>query len=133
MSRIDDAIQRVYDSDSVRDELTDEEAGSLLKWAEREIGRLDAVFPSDAAFNQQIDTLLDLLTSMNRFAGKQGQISAQAASDVSASIATQAASLGHATNQAQINAAATGDPTSTVAALIGLMRTSAPISGDPHG
>jgi ATP-dependent DNA ligase len=40
MSRAEDAVQRIYESAAVRDELTDDEAETLLKWAEAELTRL---------------------------------------------------------------------------------------------
>ncbi len=121
MSRVDDALQRIYDDSSIRDELTDEEAGNLLQWAEGEIRRLDSAHADDSAFTRHIDTLMDLLKSMNRFAGKQGQFSAQSAPDTSGSIAALANALGHAAAPEQIAKSATGDPTSTVARLITLL------------
>ncbi|HVU14046.1 MAG TPA: hypothetical protein VHD90_22360 [Phototrophicaceae bacterium] len=133
MSRVDDALQRIYETSAVRDELTDEEAEHLLNWAEGEIRRLDAAHADDSAFARQIDTLMDLLRSMNRFAGKQGQLSAQSASDTSGGMAALANSLGHTTSADQIAASATGDPTSTInrlTLLLGGTPSDEPISAE---
>ena len=53
MSRAEDAVQRLYESADVRDELTDDEAETLLKWAEDELIRLDESGADDETFEAQ--------------------------------------------------------------------------------
>lgn len=117
MSRADDAVMRLYENADLRDELTDDEAEALLTWAESEIARIDQSAPDDAAFEAQAEALMDMLKSANRFAGRQGQLSAQAADPLPASIAAGAAALGHPVSAEQIAASGTGDPASTIRAL----------------
>ena len=131
MSRFDDAIMRVYGSAAVRDELTDDEAGAMLKWAEGEVARLDASGAGDSAFEAQVMVLMDLLKALNRFAGRQGQPSAQSVAP--GSVAAQAAAIGYHADAGQIAAAATGDPTSTLAALIALLSRAVPDPSHPTG
>lgn len=121
MSRAEDVLMRLYEDADLRDELTDEEADRLLKWAETELSRLDASAADDAAFETQADTLMKLLKHMNRFAGRQGQLSAQGASQTPDTIATLASELGHPSDAAKVAAAATGDPATTLEALTALI------------
>ena len=125
MSRAQDALQRLYENADLRDELTDEEADTLLKWAEAELTRIDAASADDASFEAQADTLMSLLKRMNRFAGRQGQISAQGVDPAPTNIAGLATELGHPASPDQIAATGTGDPASTIAALTALMSASA--------
>jgi hypothetical protein len=112
---------RLYESADLRDELTDDEVDPLLKWAEAEVARLDQSAPDDETFDAQVVTLMDLIKGVNRYAGRQGQASAQAADPLPGDIAAKAAAIGHAANPAQIAAAGTGDPASTISALTGLL------------
>jgi hypothetical protein len=126
MSRADDAVMRLYENADLRDELTDDEAEALLKWAESEIARIDQAAPDDAAFEAQAEALTDMLKSTNRFAGRQGQASAQAADPLPASIAAGAAALGHPVSAEQVAAAGTGDPASTIEALTAMFSGQTP-------
>ena len=125
MSRAEDALMRLYEDADLRDELTDDEAAQMLKWAEAELTRLDASSPDDAAFASQVDALFDLLKRMNRFAGRQGQLApqafAQSNDQTPANIAALAAQLGHPASPEQVAGTGTGDPSGTLTALINLM------------
>lgn len=121
MSRAQNALMRVYENADLRDELTDDEANAMFKWAEAELARIDAASADDASFEAQADTLMDLLKKMNRFAGRQGQISAQGVDPAPTNIAGLATELGHPASPEQIAAAGTGDPASTITALTALM------------
>jgi hypothetical protein len=121
MSRAEDALMRLYEDADLRDELTDDEAEKLFKWAEAELTRLDAAAPDDAAFETQADTLMKLLKQMNRYAGRQGQLSAQGATEAPDKIAALASELGHTSDATHIAAVATGDPATTIEALTSLM------------
>jgi hypothetical protein len=130
MSRAQNALTRLYENADLRDELTDDEANAMFKWAEAELARLDAASPDDASFEAQADTLMDLLKKMNRFAGRQGQVSAQGVDPAPTNIAGLATELGHPASAEQIAAAGTGDPASTITALTVLMSV-APASETP--
>lgn len=121
MSRAEDAVQRLYESADVRDELTDDEAETLLKWAEDELTKLDDSGADDATFEAKTITLMDLLKNMNRYAGRQGQLTAEADDQTPGAIASLASTLGHSADAKQIAAAGTGDPTSTIHSLTALM------------
>jgi hypothetical protein len=127
MSRVEDAQMRLYEDADLRDELTDDEAEKLLHWAESELARLDAAAPDDESFEAQVDTLMKLLKQMNRYAGRQGQgfaaqsLAAQGATEAPSKIAALASELGHASDEAHVAAAATGNPATTIDALTSLM------------
>ncbi len=125
MSRTENALMRLYENADLRDELTDDEADQVLKWAEAELTRLDSSAPDDAAFEAQVDTLMDMLRKINRFAGRQGQFSAQSTDQAPAAIAGLATNLGHAASPEQVSAAGTGEPASTITALTALLSTPA--------
>lgn len=132
MSRAQDALQRIYENADLRDELTDDEADAMLKWAEAELARIDAASTDDASFEAQADTLMNLLKRMNRFAGRQGQISAQGVDPAPTNIAGLATELGHPASSEQIAATGTGDPASTIAALTALMSVTTTPAAPPE-
>ncbi|MFN8448098.1 MAG: hypothetical protein U0521_05795 [Anaerolineae bacterium] len=126
MSRVEDALMRLYENADLRDELTDDEAATLLKWAETELTRLDTPALDDETFEAQVDTLMKLLKQMNRYAGRQGQLSSQGVDETPGKIAALAVELGHAADAGQVAAAGTGEPGSTVAALTAMMSPAPP-------
>ncbi len=128
MSRVEDAQMRLYEKADLRDELTDDEAEKMLKWAERELARLDASGADDPEFEAKAAALMDLLKQLNRYAGRQGQLTAQAA--MPDNIAALAANLGYQVSPAQVASAATGDPSSTIEALTQLLHAESPHTGD---
>lgn len=126
MSRVEDALMRLYENADLRDELTDDEAATLLKWAETELTRLDTPALDDETFEAQVDTLMKLLKQMNRYAGRQGQVSAQGVDETPGKIAALAAELGHAADAGRVAATGTGEPGGTVAALTAMLSPTAP-------
>ena len=64
------AIQSLYENVSARDELTDEEAETLLKWGEEQIIRLADQELDEAQFEMAFDTLSGLVRRMNRLAAR---------------------------------------------------------------
>lgn len=134
MSRVEAALMRLYENADLRDELTDDEAERLLKWAEAELTGLDTPALDDVAFEAQVDTLMTLLKQMNRYAGRQGQASLQGVSETPGRIAALASALGHPASDEQIAAAGTGEPGSTLDALTALLSaapTNAPTDDIP--
>jgi hypothetical protein len=71
MSRAETAMEQLYEDMDIRDELTDEEAAPLLKWAETQAIRLDAESADNTAFEQNVRRLRDLLKSLNHAVGKR--------------------------------------------------------------
>jgi hypothetical protein len=61
--------QRLYESASLRDDLNDEEAQTLLTWGQEQVRRIAAEAPDD--FEQQMRFLRQLIKSINRFVGQR--------------------------------------------------------------
>lgn len=74
MSRVEAATIALYESADLRDNLVDDDADNLLKWAESEIARLDASSPDDEAFAAGVEALQRVIKGMNRFVGKWAQL-----------------------------------------------------------
>jgi hypothetical protein len=70
-ARAENAVQQLYEDPGLRDELTDDEVPTMLKWAEGEVAKLDARSADDAAFETGFDALRKLLSSINRYIGRR--------------------------------------------------------------
>lgn len=66
---IDAERQRLYESASLRDDLDDAEATTLLRWGEEQVQRLAAEYPDD--FEQKARFLRQLIKNINRFVGQR--------------------------------------------------------------
>jgi hypothetical protein len=72
MSRAESVLEAIYEDPDLRDNLTDDEAGVMIKWAEAELARLDAEQADDAAFEEAAEQLRRLLKGINRWIGHKG-------------------------------------------------------------
>lgn len=72
MSRAEDILQAIYEDPDLRDNLTDDEAEVMLKWAETELARLDAEQADETAFEEAADQLRRLLKGINQWIGHKG-------------------------------------------------------------
>ena len=104
MSRVENALQAIYEDPGLRDELQDAEAEKLLQWAETELTRLDTTGADDAAFDEKVSELRRLLKGMNRLVGRRDQIGAQASDDALDKLAAHANALGYALTPDQLAA-----------------------------
>ncbi len=102
MSRAEDALQGFYEDASLRDELRDDEANELLKWAESELTKLDATGADDAVFEEKLGELRRLLRGMNRFVGRRQEITAQADDESLVKLTEHANALGYALSAEQL-------------------------------
>lgn len=132
MSRVDSALEALYEDASLRDELRDDEANELLKWAEAELVKLDESDATDADFESKIAQLRQLVRGMNRFVGRRAEISAQGADDAVTRLTEQASALGYSLTPEQLaqfgaqSAAADG-----VSAVQGLTKLISSAGGAP--
>lgn len=94
-ARVEAAIQSFYENPDLRDELTDDEAGHLLKWAEAELSKVDARHADDAEFEEAAGTLGSLIKSINRFIGRRGYATPDEQAAAFAKIAAHAQALGY--------------------------------------
>ncbi|MBE2268454.1 MAG: hypothetical protein IAE80_09510 [Anaerolinea sp.] len=106
MSRVETALQTLFEDPSVRDELHDDEANELFKWAEGELGKLESVEADDAAFEEKVGELRRLLRGMNRLVGRRADLSAQADDEALVKLTDHANALGYALTPAQLAASA---------------------------
>jgi hypothetical protein len=65
------AIQSLYENMNARDELTDEEAETLLKWGEDQVMRLADQEMDEESFRAAFEQLNTLLRGMNRLAARR--------------------------------------------------------------
>lgn len=61
--------ERLYESPSLRDDLNDAEAQTLLTWGEGQVERLARDYPDD--FEQQARFLRQVIKNINRFVGQR--------------------------------------------------------------
>jgi hypothetical protein len=94
MSRYQDAVQALYDNETLREELVDEEAIPLLRWAEAKIAQLDAEYADDAAFKQAVGIFTRLLDSINLVVGRRGYAPVEAQRAALEALMAHAAALG---------------------------------------
>ena len=102
MSRVDSALEALYEDASLRDELRDDEANELLKWAEAELVKLDTSGATDADFESKIAQLRQLVRGMNRFVGRRAEISAQGVDEAVNRLTEQASALGYSLTPEQL-------------------------------
>lgn len=65
------AIEQLYEDPSLRDEISDDPAGTLLKWAEKKLVALAEKHDNEEAFEEEFATLRQLIKSMNRFTARE--------------------------------------------------------------
>ncbi|MBC7870750.1 MAG: hypothetical protein H7Y09_07905 [Chitinophagaceae bacterium] len=68
---VKDAIIRLYDDSSLTDELTDEPAKVLLKWAETQLPKLAERYYEEETFEDAFKTLRGLMKGMGRLTGQR--------------------------------------------------------------
>ncbi|MCA9903472.1 MAG: hypothetical protein KC547_06425 [Anaerolineae bacterium] len=90
----EDAIQRLYETPNLFDQLRDDEASALLKWAETEVMRIAQNSPDDAAFEAQFYALSDLAQQINLFVGMRQEMSFGEQQEALTKITEQAAQIG---------------------------------------
>lgn len=134
---VEAALQALYEDASLRDELRDDEANELLKWAEAELVKLEGA--DEAVFDEKVGELRRLIRGMNRFVGRRADLSAQAGDESLAHLSQHADALGYALSPDQLaqfaaNAAAL-DGVSAVQALARLINgagTAPPADSPPN-
>jgi hypothetical protein len=134
-ARVEAAIQRLYEDPDLRDELTDDEAQALLRWAEAELNKVDASSADEVAFEAAVDTLGSLIKSINRFIGRRGYATPDEQAAAFAKIAAHAQALGYPLPAdaftPSFEAQAAGDNIAALQALLSQIESSA-IPADPQ-
>ncbi len=128
-ARVEAAIERLYEDSDLRDELTDDEAQHLLRWAEAELSKVDASSADETAFETAVDTLGSLIKSINRFIGRRSYSTPDEQAAAFAKIADHAQSLGYPLPAdaftASFEAQAAADNVAALQALLSQIETSA--------
>lgn len=106
MSQAERAKQQLYADAGVRDELTDDEADVLLKWAEGQIDAMAAKGLDDAAFDEAFAHLNHVVTNINRYTGKREYASPQELQGFLDKLAVEAQALGSPVTAEQLSAPA---------------------------
>lgn len=104
MSKLENAVQRLYEDISLREELTDNEAEVLLKWAEGKVVQLDDEIADEETFDEQFKQLRRMMKRMNKFIGNRGDDDLEKQQQMVLKFLDSAAELGIKVNQAQIQA-----------------------------
>ncbi|MBE0691420.1 MAG: hypothetical protein IH587_14980, partial [Anaerolineae bacterium] len=90
----EDAIQRLYETPNIFDQLRDDEALALLRWAEKEVARLAQNAPGNATFEAHFDALRDLAQQINLFVGMRPEMSFGQQQEALNQITAQATEIG---------------------------------------
>ncbi len=98
------ALQSLYEESGTRDELADDEAEILLKWAETQIQRLADQNMDDEKFDETYSQIIKLMTRMNRFAARRAEQSLEDQQTSLSRIAESASAVGLAIPEAQLAA-----------------------------
>jgi hypothetical protein len=96
MSRAEDAVMALYEDASLRDDLMDDDAETLYRWAEAQIARIDAESADDAAFEDAVSALRRVLSGVNHAIGERGVKTAEENRAALAQIADSAEKIGRA-------------------------------------
>ncbi len=104
IAQADYAITRLYEDESLRGELTDDEANLLLKWGEAQCQAVAAQELSDPAFEAWAAAFKRLLVSLNRFIGKRETLAPQEQQAVLSGIGAVAEAAGYEIAPQQLEA-----------------------------
>ncbi|MAU09950.1 MAG: hypothetical protein CL607_09035 [Anaerolineaceae bacterium] len=69
--KLNEAIQRLYESSALRDDLNDSEAKRLLEWGEQQLRARAPQVDNDDDFDQQSRYMRQLMKGINRFVGQR--------------------------------------------------------------
>lgn len=87
------AIQRLYENEGLRGELTDDEAQILLEWGEAQTAEIAGRGLSDELFDAEFGNLSRLIGRINQFIGKREGMTAEAQQAALAELATLAETM----------------------------------------
>lgn len=142
-SRIQSAMERLYEDMSLRDELTDDEANALLQWGEEEITRLanDSANADESAFDNAMSNLRKVLGGLNRIVGRGPDMPAEQQAAAAQAVAASAQALGYSVSSGdvafpvQAQSAEGGEPDriSAIQALTALIKSAGAAAGNAAG
>lgn len=126
---LEEAVTRLYENESLTDELDDQPAALLLQWAESQVSQLVTQYRDDDAFEEAFKALRLLVRSMTRYVARRADTpSDEQAAYVQKRIIERAQSMGFTTQAAELHstgawvqAQSTADPLDAVQAVIKLV------------
>jgi hypothetical protein len=87
---------RLYEDASLTDELTDEPATQLLKWAEAQLNRLAQRHSDEVAFDEAFKTLRGVVKGINRLVGQGAVLTSEERQETTQRLVERAQALGFA-------------------------------------
>lgn len=128
--QVERGVQSLYEEIGVRDELTDDEAQTLLAWAEEQVTRIAAQDLDDEGFETALAQLKRLMRGMNRFSARLAELSPEEQQSMLAKMQVAASAVG-LNPSAAFSAQAAADPYDVKANLQALMATFSAPSAPP--
>ncbi len=113
------AVERLYEDTDIRDELRDDEANLLLKWAEDRLYKLAEQSATDEEFDARATQFRALLKGMNRLVGNRATLDEAALNASLADLSSQAAAIAAPSGQASAQTAAPPIAADQLSALAG--------------
>jgi hypothetical protein len=110
MVDLEAAVTHLYEDESLTAELDDPEATALLKWAEAQIERLVAQYPSEDDYDAHYTPLRAFVKRLNKVVGQRADMDAEERLEMLTRMADTARSLGGQVDDAGIQAAAAALP-----------------------
>jgi hypothetical protein len=141
MAQADRAIESLYEDAGLLDELVDSDAQLLMQWAEKQVEALAGRNLDDAAFDEAVSQLKQLLTRINRYVGRHDYLTPDEQHDWMTKIVESASALGYnipiEQMSAQIVSLAAPDSHTLLTGLLQMMEQSphppAPSPSDGEG
>jgi hypothetical protein len=99
MPDVETATTQLYEDAGLTEDLVDEEANALLKWAEAQIPIMIARYTDETAFDERFKALRTLVKSVNRLFGQPDDPEKQ---ERMAKIAESASALGYPVNPVEL-------------------------------
>ncbi|MEM6283663.1 MAG: hypothetical protein AAF787_15835 [Chloroflexota bacterium] len=95
MAHAERAVERIYEDESLTDEMMDDEAKVLLRWGENAVFELDSDEPDDETFDNRFKQMRKLMKRVNKFIGQRSSISDEEAQEMVAKFQSTAVDMGH--------------------------------------
>ncbi|MEL6149656.1 MAG: hypothetical protein AAFR56_08520, partial [Chloroflexota bacterium] len=126
MADAERAIERIYEDESLTDEMMDDEAKVLLRWSEDTVVELDSDAPDDDTFDARFKQMRKLMKRINKFIGQRSSVSDEEAQEMVEKFRSTAADMGHEISEERVQqfmvAQKTLSNTEAVKAMLALLK-----------
>ncbi|HRL14326.1 MAG TPA: hypothetical protein PKX07_20765, partial [Aggregatilineales bacterium] len=106
MVDLEAAVMHLYEDESLTAELSDPEATALLKWAEAQVERLVAQYPSEDEYDAHFTPLRAFIKRVNKVVGQRADMDGEEMLTMLTRMAETARTVGGQIDDAGIQAAA---------------------------